>query len=328
MNFFFVGVLLCIANSIGAIELPTTWSWISSNILVDVKPDSSHAAQSVKNPSIVFYEGRYHVYASFHMPSGMSLLYFNFTDFDQQANNAPWYYMDRTPGFGGYKSAPQVFYFQPQKLWYLVFQTPWPTYSTNPNLGNPAGWSNPRTFFTNTPNNALDYFIICDDNTCYMFFSDDGGNWFRTSTSKSSFPNGWSGTFTTVLKSSNPHTYFEGSWVYKLATQNEYFAGIEGISSDGTRYYQTFNASSLSGQWTELAPDFASHNNVKYPGVPWNNGISHGELVRTGYNEYLEVNPCGIKFLYQGVSANAHDPYDQLPYKLGLLTSTTNIPGC
>jgi len=99
MNFFLVGVLLCIANSIGAIELPTTWSWISSNILVDVKPDSSHAAQSVKNPSIVFYESRYHVYASFHMPSGMSLLYFNFTDFDQ-ANNAPRYYMDRTPGFG------------------------------------------------------------------------------------------------------------------------------------------------------------------------------------------------------------------------------------
>jgi len=261
------------------------------------------------------------------MTSGWSMVYFNFSDLNQ-ANNAPWYFLDRTPGFGGYKCAPELFYFQPQNLWYLIFQSPWPTYSTNSNPGNPAGWSNPRTFFTNMPKNAIDFFTICDDNNCYLFFSDDAGSWFRTSTSKSSFPNGWSGTFTTVLKSNNPYTYFEASWVYKLTTQNEYFAGIEGIGADGTRYYQTFNASSLSGQWNELAPGFASHNNVKYPSAPWNNGISHGELVRAGYNEFLELNPCGIKILYQGVSGSAHDPYEQLPYKLGLLTSTTNIPGC
>jgi len=176
------------------------------------------------------------------------------------------------------------------------------------------------------PNNGIDFFTICDNNNCYLFFSNDNGAWFRTSTSKGAFPSGWGG-FTTVLQSSNKYTYFEASWVYKLTTQDAYFAGIEGIGSDGTRYYQTFNASSLGGEWTMVASDFASHSNVEYP-VEWNNGISHGELVRDGYNELLEVNPCGIRFLYQGVSGSSHVPYEQLPYKLGLLTSTTKISGC
>jgi len=259
------------------------------------------------------------------MPSGWSMVYFNFTDFPS-ANAAPWYYMDRTPGFGGYKCAPELFFFQPQNLWYLVFQSPWPTYSTNSNPGNPAGWSQPKTFFTNMPNGAIDFFTICDNNNCYLFFSNDAGSWFRSSTSKSTFPGGW-GAITTVFQSSNKYAYFEASWVYKLSTQQEYFAGIEGIGSDGTRYYQVFNASSLAGSWSEITSDFASHYNVQYP-VQWNNGISHGELVRAGYNEMLELNPCGIRFLYQGVSPSAHDPYEELPYKLGLLTSTTNVPGC
>jgi len=172
----------------------------------------------------------------------------------------------------------------------------------------------------------LIFFVICDNTTCYLFFSDDGGLWFRTSTSKTNFPSGWSG-FTTVLQSSNKYAYFEGSWVYKLINQEKYLAGIEGIGSDGTRYYQTFTTNSLSGSWTELTSTFASHNNVQYAGK-WNNGISHGELVRAGYNELLELNPCGIKFLYQGVSPSASGPYESLPYKLGLLTATNPISGC
>jgi len=318
--------LLCsIAYTFGAVVLLSTWSWTSSNILVDVKSDSSHNVVSIKDPTIVQYQGHYHVFASIVDQNGYSMVYLNFSDFNS-ANSAPWYYMDRTAGFGGYKCAPELFYFQPHNLWYLVFQSPWPTYSTNSDPGNVHGWSTPKTYFTNMPNNAIDFFTICDDANCYLFFSNDGGVWYRTSTSKSSFPSGWGG-FTQVLKSSNQYTYFEASWVYKLTTQNEYFAGIEGIGSDGNRYYQTFTAPSLGGQWTELAPGFATHSDVKWP-VNWSSGISHGELVRAGYNELIELNPCGIQFLFQGVSPDAHNPYDQLPWKLGLLTSTTNIQGC
>jgi len=317
--------LLSLANFVFGIVLPSTWTWTTSNILVDVKSDASHNVQSIKDPTIVSYNGHYHVYATIHMPSGWSMVYLNFTDFNQ-ANKSPWYYMDRTPGFTGYKCAPQLFYFESKQLWYLIFQSPYPTYSTNRDPGNPAGWSAPKTMFTNMPSNAIDFFVICDNASCYLFFSDDNGLWFRTSTSKANFPTGWGG-FTTVLQSSNKFTYFEASWVYKLTTQEQYLAGIEGIGSDGQRYYQAFTANSLGGAWTELTSNFASHNNVQYT-VKWNNGISHGELVRANYNELVELNPCGIKFLYQGVSPDANQPYEALPYKLGLLTSTNLIPGC
>jgi len=326
MNFLTIALLLYIPHIVFCqVILPYSWSWTSSNILVNTKSDPSHTVQSIKDPTIVYYNNVYHVYATIHMPSGWSMVYLNFTDFNS-ANAAPWFYMDRVPGFTGYKCAPELFYFQPHKLWYLIFQSPYPTYSTNSNPGNPAGWSNPKTFFTSMPTNAIDFFTICDTTDCYLFFSNDAGSWFRTSTPKSSFPTGWGG-FTTVLKSANSNTYFEASWVYKLTTQQEYFAGIEGIGSDGARYYQVFNTSSLGGQWKEITSDFASDNNVKYA-VAWAKGISHGELVRAGYDELLELNPCGIRFLYQGIPAGSNQPYEQLPYKLGLLTSTTTISGC
>eukprot|EP00727_Mastigamoeba_balamuthi_P013883 m51a1_g9117 putative beta- -xylanase (331) ;mRNA; f:130604-131661 len=324
-------VLACCAAAAvlaaGPVALPNTWSWTSSPVLVDVKSDAAHAVKSVKDPTVVFSNGVYHVVASVFTSTGYSMVYFNFTTPDR-ANTAPWYFLDQTAGFGGYKCAPQLFYFAPQGLWYLVFQTPYPTYSTNKNPGNPKGWSAPKTFFTAMPKSALDFWIICDDANCHMFFSDDNGGWFRTSTLKSAFPGGWSGQFTTVLKSQNKFEYYEASWVYRLTTQQLYIAGIEGLGLDGQRYYQTFTAPSLSGSWTPLTKEFASNRNVVIPSGVWTKSISHGELIRASPDERMLLNPCGIRFLYQGVDPKSMAQYDQMPYKLGLLTSTTRISGC
>jgi endo-1,4-beta-xylanase len=311
--------------------LPSKWTWDSSPALVDFRSDAKHKnVYSVKDPTIVQVNGVYHCYATISSPSGWSMVYFNFTQWSE-ANSAPWYYMDQTAGFSGYKCAPQLFYFTPQKLWYLVFQSSLPTYSTNADPSNPRGWSNPKHYFEQMPSGGLDFFTICDDDNCYLFFSNDGGLWYRTSTPKSKFPSGWSGKFDTVLKSSDHYKYFEGSWVYRLTTQKQYMAGIEGIGSDGQRYYQTFVADSLGGSFKELSPDFATNKNVKYPSPKWNNGISHGELVRvhgeTG-DETMLLDPCHVQFWYQGTDPSKQTPYEQTPYKLGLLNSTTVIQGC
>eukprot|EP00727_Mastigamoeba_balamuthi_P007890 m51a1_g3721 putative beta- -xylanase (1001) ;mRNA; f:466619-482220 len=249
----------------------------NSGILVNTKSDSTHAVKNIKDPTIVYYNGVYHVYATIYSTS-YSMVYLNFSSFDK-ASSAKWYYMDKTAGFTGYKCAPQLFYFEAKKLWYLVFQTPYPTYSTNTNPGNPAGWSTPKAFFTTMPTNAIDFWTICDDANCFLFFSNDAGVWYRTQTSKSVFPNGWSTTFTTVLKSSNKYEYFEASWVYRLSTQKLYIAGIEGIGSSG-RYYQTFTATSLDGQWTSLTTGFASNSNVKFTSSSaWSQGDSRADLL-------------------------------------------------
>ena len=70
----------------------------------------------IKDPTVVYYNGRWHVYATvFNITSTFyNMVYLNFTDF-AQADSAPQYYMDQTPGLGYYHCAPQLFYFAPQK---------------------------------------------------------------------------------------------------------------------------------------------------------------------------------------------------------------------
>ncbi|KAJ3025882.1 hypothetical protein HDV00_012351, partial [Rhizophlyctis rosea] len=80
---------------------------------------------------------------------------------------------------------------------------------------------------------------------------------------------------------------------------------------------------------------FAGNANVKFAkDTKWisgtangNSGISHGEILRTGVNEYLEIDPCNLKFLFQGLVGENSD-YLYLPYRLGLITSTVKGPGC
>ena len=34
---------------------------------------------------------------------------------------------------------------------------------------------------------------------------------------------------------------------------------------------------------------------------PWTQDISHGEMIRAGTDQHLEVDPCHLQFLYQGL---------------------------
>ena len=82
-------------------------------------------------------------------------VYLSFTDFNQ-AGNAQFQYLDQTPIGTGYRAAPEVFYFAPQKLWYLVYQNGNAAYSTNSDISNPKGWSAPKTFYSGTPKTISD----------------------------------------------------------------------------------------------------------------------------------------------------------------------------
>ena len=84
--------------------------------------------------------------------------------------------------------------------WYLVFQSGPPHYSTTTNIETPAGWTPPAQFFNGEPaivtqnkgatGGWLDFWVICDDVNCYLFFSDDNGHWYRSQTAVGDFPNG------------------------------------------------------------------------------------------------------------------------------------------
>ncbi|WP_214103069.1 non-reducing end alpha-L-arabinofuranosidase family hydrolase [Acrocarpospora catenulata] len=319
----------------GTGTLPSSFRWSSSGVLISPKSDSTHNVAGIKDPTVVYHNGKYHVFASTANASGYNMVYLSFTDWSQAAS-ATHYYLDRTPIGSGYRAAPQVFYFAPQGLWYLVYQTGNASYSTNPDISNPNGWSAPRNFYSSMPaiiqqniGNGywVDMWVICDSANCYLFSSDDNGHLYRSQTTLANFPNGMTNTVI-ALQDANRNNLFEAANVYKIQGQNQYLLIVEAIGSDGRRWFRSWTSSSIAGSWTPLAATesnpFARANNVTFTGTAWTRDISHGEMVRTQTDQTLTISPCNLRYLYQGLDPNAGGDYNSLPWRLGLLTQTNS----
>jgi hypothetical protein len=308
-------------------QRPGPFAWSSTAPLISAIPDASHPIIAVKDPSVVFFNNLWHVYATTTDGAGWNMQYINFPTWQQAAAATP-YYMDQTAGFPGYRAAPEVFFFRPQNKWYLIFQSGPPTYSTNADLSQPGNWTPPQNFFASQPANVanwLDFWVICDSANCYLFFSDDGGGFYRSQTTIQNFPNGFSAPVL-VMKSANAFDLFEASCTYNLQGLNQYLTIIEAIDGSGRRYFRSFVANQLNGDFTPnpnantSAQPFAGINNVTFdPGVtPWTTDISHGEMIRVGYDETLTLDPANLQFLYQGTSSHPQN-YIDIPWQLGLL---------
>ncbi|KAF4625738.1 hypothetical protein G7Y89_g12426 [Cudoniella acicularis] len=313
-------------------SLPSSFKWTSSAALIGPKDDSRKIA-GIKDPSVIEVNGTYHVFASTAQSSGYNLVYFSFTDIDK-ANSATFHYLDQTPIGTGYRAAPQIFHFQPQSLWYLVYQNGNAAYSTNKDINNPAGWTAGTNFFSSEPSIIsqnigsgywVDMWTICNTSDCYLFSSDDNGHLYRSSTSLSSFPKGMGNTVIAKSGDSGKNSLFEASCVYNVGG-GQYLLIVEAIGSDGNRYFRSWTSTSLSGTWIALADSqtnpFARSNNVVFSGTAWTKSISHGEMVRTQPDQTMTIAPCDLRFLYQGVDPSSSASYNTLPWKLGLITQT------
>jgi hypothetical protein len=310
--------------------------WKSTGPLIQPISDENHHLVSIKDPTIVQYGGKWHIYATVaNTARQWSMVYLNFTDWSAAGSAKPVYLDVANPGLRGYHCAPQLFYFRPQQKWYLLYQSQPATYSTTDDPAKPETWTAPKFFFAAEPQGApklwIDYWIICDDRNAYLFSSGDDGRWYRCQTKLEDFPNGFSAPVV-VMETPNRFDLFEGSCVYRLKGRDQYLAFIECIGQKGNRYFKSFLADRLDGKWQPLhateADPFAGLNNMTYEaGVkPWTRDISHGELLRDGYDETLTIDPDHLAFLYQGLDqATPTDmDYSQLPYKLALLRQDTS----
>ena len=173
--------------------------------------------------------------------------------------------------------------------------------------------------------------VICDTALCHLYSSDDNGRLYRSQTSISQFPKGMSEPVITMSAAKND--LFEASLVYRVAGTSTYLLVVEcigtGNSPGGLRYFRSWTTNSLSSdKWTALAATqqhpFLGEANTVFPAGKWSSSLSHGELVRTNVDQNLEVKPCGMRFLYQGIDPNASGSYNALPWKLGLATQTNS----
>jgi hypothetical protein len=317
-------------TNLSSFGFPGQLKWKSTGVLISPISDESHQLVSIKDPTVIFYNDRWHVYATTADSQGRwSMVYLNFADWSQAANAKP-YYMDSNPNFKGYHCAPEVFYFAPQKKWYLICQSQQPTYSTTDDISKPETWSKLEDFFVGKPKSVvqgwIDFWVICDDRNAYLFFSDDAGRFYRSQTALADFPKGFSDPVV-VMQDANRFALFEASCTYRLKNSGKYLTMIEAIGPGGHRFFKAFTLDRLDGEFTPLADTyenpFAGINNVTFEeGVkPWTNDISHGEMLRDGYDQTLTIDPANLQFLYQGRDPASEQTrnYNKLPYQLGMI---------
>src|SRR5688572_28965910 len=288
--------------------------WVDSGPLIQAHPDPKRNVVSIKDPSPVFYDGRWHIYATYAKETGKEsgewgMVYLNFADW-KDAGKATQVYLDEYPQFAGYHCAPHIFYFEPQKLWYLVYQSQHPTYSTTTDISKPETWTKPQSFFEGTPKSVvegwLDYWVICDETHAYLFFTDDNGRFYRSRTALGDFPKGFDEPVV-VMRDKERRELFEGSSTYRIKGTNQYLTLVEAANENWTRYFKAFIADRLDGEWRPLAAEwgnsFADDTRVRsHDGKPlWTIGISHGELLRDGHDQTNTIDPAKLSLLYQGL---------------------------
>lgn len=92
--------------------------------------------------------------------------------------------------------------------------------------------------------------------------------------------------------------------------------------------YKAYLADRLDGPWRPIADTraspFAGDANVKPgPGVaPWTDNISHGELIRNGFDETMTVDPHRLRLVFQGMKQRdkTGKSYYQFTWRIGILT--------
>ena len=308
-------------------KLPAQWKY--SHPLISPEKREIEPSRAQKDPTIVFHDGKWHVFMTVKLPGRSAIEYCSFRKWEN-ANDSKRTILRISNS--DYYCASQVFYFRPHKKWYLVFQMGvpgvkkmWVAYSTTSNISDPSSWTPAKAILDGGKSDrrtvgGLDYWIICDDSRAYLFFTSLNGKMWRMWTKAQRFPQGFDDCELALSAK-----IFEASHTYRLKGFDKYLTIVE---EDGRRFYKAYVASRLDGEWLPLADTsdkpFAGWKNIR-PGsnvAPWTDNVSHGELVRAGIDETMTIDPNNWQFVFQGMfdKHKSGKGYGEFQWRIGMLT--------
>ena len=309
-----------------AFRVPAIWDYSGPLIAPEKRERDPSRAQ--KDPTVVYYGGKWHVFMTVKLPGRSVIEYCSFERWEDADRSR------RTilkVSDSDYYCAPQVFYFSPHKKWYLIYQMSvpggkfmWVAYSSTTTIADPNSWTQARPILDGGEKDprklgGLDYWIICDDQRAYLFLTSLNGRMWRLWTKLEDFPKGFHDCRLALQA-----RIFEASHTYRLKGLGKYLTIIE---ENGRRYYKAYLADRLDGEWTPVADTaekpFAGWKNIRPArGVePWTDNVSHGELIRDGYDQTLTVDPDNLRLIFQGMldKHKAGKGYGQFQWRIGML---------
>ena len=294
-------------------------SWNISKPVFEKGKLGSFDEISVKDPSVVFFQNEWHLFYTARGNNEYTTGYVSAKEL-KDLNTAPRFELKQIRGKTRYGCAPQVFYFAPQKKWYLVYQNLdsnyQPVFSTSADITKSELWTPYKNLIQKDSNKKwIDFWVIADDKKVYLFYTEAHNGVTVRSTTLNDFPNGW-GKSRKVFD--NVH---EAVHIYKVKDKAEFHMIYE-LNTNGIRSFGLAKANKLDGDWEKVTDDYATGNQLKYSENTkvWTEMVSHGEVIRSGYDEKMEYDPENCRWLIQGIlKSELTDDYPSLPWKLGVI---------
>lgn len=279
-------LLLAALSPVQGTPLASTFQykqWVVSDPVFQAGCAGTFDDIAVKDPAIVFYNGKYHMFYTSKVrrdtfasgvpgvdPRSCSGVGYVSAPTLEGLKGAPRYNFGEI--VGGQVIAPQVFYFEPHKLWYLIAQVSvrgtgikrpemfsnrrvaaaaeasgdpdlMPVYLTNPDIENVHGWSKPKPIRTrkNYADFWIDFWVICDEAKAHLFYTDHRGSMFRMECPIDQFPDGFKDSVDEIAFTDSGETLFgrwrmhEASHIYYVKSANKYLCLLEAVYPHPTR---------------------------------------------------------------------------------------------
>jgi hypothetical protein len=274
---------------------------------------------AVKDPSVVFFGGRWHVFYTARGRGDYATGYVSAGTLEG-LRDAPRHELTQIRGKASrYACAPQVFFFEPQGLWYLICQTRdsnyQPVYSTTRTIEKPESWTAPKPLVEKTDKAKwIDFWIICDETTAYLFYTRAHRHVTVRTAPIAQFPEGWGQG---RVAFGGVH---EAVHIYKVKDRDAYHMLFE-LNRGGVRSFGLARAPQLTGPWEKVTDAYATADQLRCETGPrWTDVVSHGEMIRSGFDQRLEYDADDPAILIQGRRGTTNDgPYQDLSWKLGLI---------